>query len=306
MTTVRSDYSKRDLVMLLALAGIWGFTFFFIELAIESLTPLWLVSVRTITGFVVLLAFAATRRVTPPRGRTLWGHIAVVAILGNVVPWTLVAWAQESITSSLTAVIYSLIPAMTLLMSVMVALERFTTRKVGGLLLALIGTIVVTGVDSNARVEPLAVSTVLMACLLLAAQVVYAKRFVMPRVTPLPMVTAQLGIAFVAATPIAVLADGAPDWERVTVQAIGAAVILGAIGTGVAFILYYGLIDRVGATNATLVTYLMPVIGIAAGWLFLNESISAALVIGSATIISGVWLAQRSTHHDAIPIVTGT
>lgn len=271
---------------------IWGFTFLFIKVSVEGLSPLWLVSVRTLSGFAVLSLALRVRRVSIPRDRVTWLHIGFLAIPANVIPWAMVAWAQHGVTSAMTAVLYSLIPLMTLTISVAISIESFTMRKLLGLVLASIGTALAVGFDLDSPGTGGAVVAVLVACALLAAGAVYAKRFVTPHVGALPMATVQLGIAFVVSTPVALLVDGPLVWDRLTAAVLAASLTLGAVGTGLAFLLYYLLIESVGATNATMVTYITPVIGIIAGGVFLDEPISATLLAGGAAIIGGIWVAQ--------------
>lgn len=283
-----------DVTQIAMLAAIWGFTFLFIKVSVAGLTPLWLVATRTASGFMVLVLALAVLRVPLPRGAITWLHLGFLALPANVIPWTMVAWAQQGVTSAMTAVLYSLIPLMTLLMSVLISIERFTLRKMIGLVLASVGTTVVVGLGLDTTNTLPAVFTVLAACALLAAGAVYAKRFVTPHVAALPMATAQIGIAFIISGPLALLIDGVPEWSALTPAVISAALTLGTVGTGVAFLLYYILIERVGATNATMVTYLTPVIGVIAGGVFLNEPIPLTLVAGGLVIIIGIWVAQSS------------
>jgi drug/metabolite transporter (DMT)-like permease len=156
---------------------------------VEGLTPLWLVSVRTLAGMVVLLLAVAARRVPVPRDRAMWLHIAFLAIPANVAPWAMVAWAQRGVTSAMTAVLYSLIPLMTLLISASVSLERLSTTKIVGLVLASAGTAVTVGFAPGEDGEALSVLVILAACALLASGAVYAKKYVTARVAALPMVT---------------------------------------------------------------------------------------------------------------------
>lgn len=293
MANLRSEFTPRATAAILVLALIWGFTFLLISLAVEEMTPLWLVAVRTATGFIALAAIVSVRRPHLPRRKGLWLHLAFLALPANVLPWTMVAWAQQTIASGLTAVLYSLIPMMTLLISVAISLERFTATKLAGLLVAAVGAVMVAGYDFAEPGHAGATLTVLLACSFLAAGAVYAKRFVSPYIRPLPMAAAQIGVATAISLIVATVVDGWPAWGAMGATPIAAAVTLGVLGTGVAFVLYYLLIDEVGATNATLVTYLIPVIGLLAGWLILDETMTVPLVVGALLIVSGVWLAQR-------------
>jgi drug/metabolite transporter (DMT)-like permease len=292
--TSRHRFSTATVTQICALGLIWGFTFLFIKVSVEGLTPLWLVSVRTLSGWLVLVLVLTIRRVTLQQDRAMWLHIAVLAVPGNVIPWAMVAWAQKGVTSAMTAVLYSLIPVMALIISAAISLELLTVQKVIGLVLASAGTAILVGFDLDSLVTLGAVSAVLVACALLAAGAVYAKKHVTPHVAALPMVTIQLGIAFAVSTPLALISDGPPKWSLLTPQVLAASITLGTVGTGLAFLIYYMLIERVGATNATMITYITPVIGIIAGGIFLNESIPASLLAGGIGIILGVWIVQSA------------
>ena len=303
MSERRSQFSATNVAQIAALGLIWGFTFLFIKVSVEGLTPLWLVSFRTLSGFVVLAVVVWARKVPLPRGRSTWWHLAFLALPANVIPWTMVAWAQRGVTSAMTAVLYSLIPMMTLIVAVAISLEVFSLRKLAGLVLASIGTVLAVGYDLDTPGTPSAVAAVLVACAFLAAGAVYAKRFVTPHVAALPMAAAQIGVAGLISTPLALIADGLPEWDLLTPAVLGASLTLGAVGTGLAFVLYYLLIDRVGATNATMITYITPVIGIIAGGVLLDEPIPPSLLAGAAAIVVGIWVAQtvRRETVDVLP-----
>lgn len=282
-----------DAAVLMLLAGLWGFTFLFIEIALEGLTPLWLVACRTLAGAAVLLVVVRVRRLVLPRRLTMWVHLLVLAVPSNVVPWTLVAWAQQTIPSGLTAILYSLIPVTTFLIAAVAGMERFTVRKIIGLLTAVVGTIVVIGEDAGMPGRTQASLAVVAAVACLAGGAVYAKRYVSPHIRPLPMAAGQISLAFLASAAAALLFAPFPTAAALTPGVVASVTTLGVLGTGLAFMLYYRLIDRVGATNATLVTYLTPVIGLLAGWLVLQERVGASLLAGAAIIIVGMWYSQR-------------
>jgi drug/metabolite transporter (DMT)-like permease len=108
-------------------------------------------------------------------------------------------------------------------------------------------------------------------------------------------------MAFLVSTILALAADGLPEWDLITPQVLGASLTLGAVGTGVAFLIYYTLIKNIGATNATMITYITPMIGVIAGGLILDEPITASLLLGGAAIVLGVWISQTRSR---LPIGT--
>lgn len=294
MLNASSDFTVKSAGVLLVLALTWGFTFLLISLAVEAMSPIWLVAVRTCTGFAALVLVLLWRRPPLPETRRMWLHLTFLALPANVVPWTMVAWAQQTIPSGLTSVLYSLIPIMTLVISVLLALEPASGIKIAGLVMAAVGAVMVAGYDFGVPGHALAVSAVIVACFCLAGSAVYAKLFVTDHVQPLTMATVQIGVAFVLSFGVAMVVEGWPEWNAMGTTPLLAAVILGVLGTGMAFVLYYFLIGDVGATNATLVTYLIPVVGLLAGWSLLDEELTAPLLAGAALIIAGVWIAQMS------------
>ena len=285
-----------ETLLLLALSSMWGLSFLFVELALRELGPVWIVAGRTGVGgsvLVVLLHLRGRRLPTVPR---MWGHLLVLGVINNAVPWTALAWAQQSLPSGLTALLMAIVPTSTLLVSALVGLERITRRRLIGLLLALagVGAIVADDLEQPGRV--VAVLVVVAATILYASGAVYAKTYVSGNLPPLVLATGQVLSAAVVTIPVALLFDPVrPVLSELTSTTLIAVGLLGALGTGFAFLLFYMLIERVGATNATMTTYLIPLVAIIAGALVLDERLGLAAAIGGGLIVTGIWLAQRGT-----------
>lgn len=297
-----SSFTAPDLGLFVALALTWGLSFVFIKTAVAEVSPLWIVAVRTIVGATVLLVILRLRGRTLPRDPRVWGHLVVLAIIGNTVPWAGVAWAQQFIPSGLTSVVNSLVPASTLAIAAGIGLERLTRHRIIGLVLAMTGTVIVVAGELGAPGGAAAILVVVIATTLYGASAVYTKRFVSDRHPPLVLATGQVLAAAVMILPVAWIVGPTPAWSTLSGGVVGSLAALGALGTGMAFLLFYVLIARVGATNATMVTYVTPVIGLVAGWLLLDERFGGNVIIGAAVIIVGIWLAQRQVapaHADA-------
>lgn len=291
--SVRSTFTPLDVAFFLGLSSMWGLSFLFIKVSVDQLSPMWVVAGRTGVGALVLLVILRLRgRWLPPPGRA-WLHLLVLATIGNAVPWGLVAYAQRSLPSGLTAVVNSLVPVSTLVVAAAIGQERMSARRVLGLVLALAGTTVVVWGELGTPGRGIAVLIVAGATLMYGGSAVYAKRFVSGRQRPLAVAAGQVVLALLVSVPVAWLIGPTPEWSELRPTVIGAVVALGAFGTGLAFLLFYLLIERVGATSATMVTYLIPVVGVLAGWLFLDEQVGLNLLVGAAGILTGVWLAQR-------------
>lgn len=287
--------TPRDTVLLLALAGLWGLSFLFIAIALRGLGPFWIVVGRTGVGALVLIGVLHLRGQRLPTSLRLWRQLLLLGIVTNAVPWTAVAWSQQTLPSGLVALLMAAVPSSTLIVSVLVGLERVTLRRVAGLGLALTGVALTVAADLGDPGRLLAIAVVLAATGMYASGAVYASRRVSGTASALTIATGQVTSAFVVTLPAALLLDAPPTAQALDPVVLGAVGALGALGTGVAFLLFYTLIERVGATNTTLVTYLIPLVAVAAGVLLLDERLAVATVAGGALIVAGVWLAQRGT-----------
>lgn len=299
-------YGPRETALLLTLSGMWGLSFLFIEFALEGMTPLWIVAARTLVGGAVLLVILRTRHGLLPRGWRTWRHLLVLGSVNNALPWAGVAWAQQELPSGLTALLMALVPTSTLLVAAAIGLERLTRVRVIGLLLALggVGLIVAEDLDQPGRV--LAVATVVVATILYAVGAVYAKRHVSGTLPPLALATGQVLAAATVTLPVALVVDGVPGGDALRVSVLGAVAALGVFGTGLAFLVFYVLIERVGATNATMTTYLIPLVAVVAGAIVLDERLALAAFAGGALIGIGIWLSQRSSARTAVDLVEET
>jgi drug/metabolite transporter (DMT)-like permease len=297
-TTTRSTFTPADAGLLLTLAAMWGFSFLFIKVAVDEVSPLWVVGVRTTVGAAVLLLVLRLRGRRLPRDLAIWGHLVVLATIGNAIPWTLIAWAEIHIPSGIAAVLNAIVPAATLAVAASIGLERLSRLKIAGLGAATLGTLVVVSGEALTLGRVLPVLAAVAATFMYAYASVHAKRHVSGREGPLAIATGQVLLAAVISVPVAWLVGPTPAWAELSLAAGGSLLALGALGTGAAFLVFYTLIERVGATNATMVTYLIPVVGLAAGWLFLGEHFGPHVFVGAAVIVCGIWLAQRERREE--------
>ncbi|MBS3942316.1 MAG: DMT family transporter [Actinobacteria bacterium] len=286
-------FAPADTALLLALGSMWGLSFLFIEIALRGLGPIWIVAGRTLVGAIVLLVALLARRQRLPRSARLWRHLVVLGIISNAAPWAAVAAAQREIPSGLAALLMALVPSSTFVVAAVLRMERVTPARVAGLLLALGGVGIIVAPDLGDRGRVLAIVTVVAATVLYAGGAVYAKRYVSGVAAPLVVATGQVGSAFVASVIMALAFDGLPTRAALRGDVVGAVVALGVLGTGLAFLAFYMLIERVGATNTTLVTYLIPLVAVTAGATFLGERFGLAELLGGVAIGAGIWLAQR-------------
>ena len=301
---VRSSFAPRDVALLVALSVMWGMSFLFIKVALEAVHPLWIVAARCVVGIAVLAVVLRLRGVPLPRGRRIWIDLTFLGALGNVIPWGLMAVATQYLPSGLVAVVNALAPTSTLLIALAVGLERWSVRRMVGLLVALVGTAIAVSSDLGAADQILAVLATVTATVAYGIGTVYAKQRVSGNHPPLAIAGGQVLMAMVLAIPVAAIFAPFPDLSAITWQIAGSLVALGVFGTGLAFLAFYTLIERVGATNSILTTYLIPVVALLAGAILLDESLTLVVVLGTVLTIGGVYLAQRQRHPTTVEAIS--
>lgn len=278
----------------LALSAIWGSSFLLIKVADRALPPTSVAFARVSIGAATLLAIAAIGRVRLPAGRRVWGHLAVVALIANVLPFTLFAYGETKISSVLAGIWNATTPLMTLLV-VLVALqeERPTRERALGLGLGFLGVLCLlgpwAGLGGGALRGDLAC---LGAAALYGVAFVYIRRFLTP--LRLSGVTLALGQLICATVELAVVVPFVGHRQGpVTAVVVLSLVGLGALGTGLAYVLSYRLIAVAGATTASTVTYVIPLFATVLGIAVLGEGLSWNEPLGAAIVLAGVAVSQR-------------
>jgi drug/metabolite transporter (DMT)-like permease len=289
-----SSFTLRDTGLLLLLALLWGNSFLFIKTAVAEVPPGWVVAGRLTIGSALLLGIVVVRRLRLPRDRRHLIALAAIGILGTAVPWTAQAWAQQALDSGLVAVLNATTPIATLVLAIGFGIERLYTARVVGLTVAILGSLVVIGGELSAGGPLAALLVATLAPFGYGLGGVITRREISGKVATMPAVAAQLAMGGVFLTAAAFPLEGPPPSVAELSPIVTAALLaLGLLGTGVAFIIYFTLIGRVGATNASMVTYIVPIVGLAAGALFRGERFGPNVFVGAAILIAGVYLAQR-------------
>ena len=278
--------SRRDLGLLLALSAIWGSSFLFIKLGVDELEPSVVVLVRVAVGALVLLPLVAGRGGL----RGLRGHlvpIVALAALNNVLPFWLLAFAETRIDSGLTAVIQAAAPIFTVLLASWIdRTQRVHGARLVGVGVGFLGVVLLVGVQEGGQL--VGALAVIGTALCYGGSVLYAGRTVARSLPPLQLSFGQLAVSAVLAAPFGIAQ--APD-ELPSAGAIAAVVALGALGSGLAYLLYFTLIASAGASRAILVTYLVPAFALVYGAIFLDEEITTSALVGLALILGGTALA---------------
>jgi drug/metabolite transporter (DMT)-like permease len=288
---IRNVMNGRDWATLIALALIWGGAFFFIGVAVHQVAPLTYVWVRLTVAAAAMWLYLWWRGQPAELPRSVWGAILVLALFNNVVPFILFGWGQTRIASGLASILNATTPIWGVVVAhIFTRDERMTGRKLAGVLLGFAGVAVMIGpaVLTTLGGDTLAQLACVTAALCYALSGVWARRFKKMGVSPVTVTTGQLSAGALVMLPIALLIDQPwtqplPSWG-----AIAAILALALVCTAFAYILYFRLIDSAGATNALLVTLLVPPIAILLGSLFLNEVIAPRDFAGMALIALGL------------------
>ncbi|SFK14702.1 DMT family transporter [Streptomyces pini] len=283
-----------------ALSLIWGFSFLLIKIGTHGFAPLQVTLGRLVFGTAVLGAVLLVRRERLPRGLHTWGHLAVSAFLLNALPFTLFSYAELTISSTLAGICNATTPLWGMLLS-LVALsdDRPTRRRVAGLGIGFAGVLTVLGAwQGFDGQDPAGTAMALVAALSYAVGWVYVRRTLAGAGgSNVAMAGSQLLLGTLQLAVVTPLFTSFPaSFPAGPLLAVAA---LGALGTGVAFLLQYGLVAEVGPTTATLVTYFIPVIATAAGVALLDEHLAWSTPVGALVVLVGAALTQSRTQDRA-------
>ena len=282
--------SRRHLIMLLALAAIWGSSFMFITIALRDLAPSTLILFRMGSGAVALAFYI---KATGRSFRALLPYAWPLAFLGLVntaVPFFLIAWGQQYIDSGLAAVFNASAPLFTAVFAIAYdQSQRVSGMRLAGVVLGFSGVVLLVGFEVSGGERAVAGGLAVVgagACYALGG--LYAgRRF--PGLQPSLVAFGTLVWSTLYVLPFGVAQASSLGWE-----AVGSVLYLGVAATGVAYLLYFGLIAGAGASKAVLVTYLVPSLALIYGAVFLDEHVTALALAGLALVLAGVALGTGS------------
>ena len=286
-------------LLLVLLGVIWGTNFLFMKLAVNVIPSLEVAWLRTLFGAIPITVFALFRRSLDWRDWRHLHHFTAMALLANVGPYVLFVIGTEHLPSGIVGAISGAIPFITAgVVAVALPSEVLTRSKLIGIAIGFAGVLLVAplGVGMGAAIGAtslLGVAATLGGALSYALALVYAKRFIAPLgMSAVRLASYQMAIAFILMAPFA--APG--HWAGLADHPLaltGLVIGLGLLGTGVAFVIYYNLIQTLGALKAASVYYIPPVVALAVGAIFAGESVGLKHVGGALLIMAGIFYANR-------------
>jgi drug/metabolite transporter (DMT)-like permease len=280
--------NARQFLILLVLGLIWGASFLFIKVAVVTIPPFTVAFGRTALAALILYVVLRYRGLKLGSWGHLWGAFLVLGLFNGAIPYTLITWAEIHIDSGLAAILNALMPLFTVLLAHFFTRdEKLNWMKVIGIflgflgILALIGPAVLKGLGTHVIGQLAVVGAAL--CYAMAA--IYGRR--LKEIPPLVSATGQLIGAALLTLPLSFIID--KPWQlSVTLLSLGALACLSLLGTALAYILYYYLLARIGATNVSLVTYLLPITGVFWGALLLGERLHWSAFLALVLILAGI------------------
>jgi drug/metabolite transporter (DMT)-like permease len=297
------DVTRKALLLFIAASVIWGSSFLFIRLAVEHMPPATVVFGRTLLGAAFLVPLAASRRAF--RGvRPVIVPIIVVALLDMAAPTFLTAWGEQHVSSSVAGILTATDPLFTAVLALwLIRSEVPDRRRTAGLIIGFVGVIALLGIDLHgSAIELLGAGAVILSALGYAGAALLYRRWLADQaaLAITALMTVVSGLVFLPPAAIDLPRHIPPS------SSILALATLGIVNTGIAYWLFYLLIDEAGAATASVITYVMPVVALFLGVGLLGEQLTIGAVAGLILIAVGAWLATRrqatpSTDADSGP-----
>jgi drug/metabolite transporter (DMT)-like permease len=277
-----------ELLLLFVLATLWGGSYTFIKLGVATIPPVTLIAGRTLIAGVLLLVIMAWRGVRMPKDAATWRRFLFQACLNNVIPWTLIAWAERSVDAGLATILNSTSPILTFFLTLALARQDAPTlRKLLGVVAGMAGICLIIGVQAlhGLGEQLLAQIAIVTATICYAGGAVFSRGF--KGLDPMAPAAGSLLCGAVVLLPVSVIAER--PWTLMpSVISVLALLGLAIFSTAIAFVIYFRLIQTLGSVGTTAQAYLRVPIGVAFGVLLLGERLSPTAWVGLVGVVIGV------------------
>ncbi|MDA7702090.1 DMT family transporter [Gammaproteobacteria bacterium] len=277
-------------VLLIFLGALWGSAFMFIKVATPEYGPVALVNARLIIASLIFLPILLRKKYLPLLA-PIWKHVLVLSVINNMIPFTLFSFASLGSSSNILAILNATTAFNTMVIAYFWINESVTFKQIVGLILGFIGVIILVNPQNS---EATLISSI--SCLVAAAFYSLSTVFIQKnsaKTNKLVLIGWSIVFSAVLMMPISYiyLPESIPSFE-----ANISALWLGAVSTGLGFLGYVRLIDKIGAVKTSIVAYFLPVFGILWGYIFLDEKISISVVIGCLVVLMGIFLATSNNN----------
>ena len=284
---------NRNLILLLLLTTCWGPSFLLIKVALEELPPLFLAGSRIALGALTLNMIRLIKGVAFPSKGTFWRDVLITGIFAQALPFSFINWGEQFVDSAMASLLNGLTPLSTIFLAhFLLSDEKMNRRKVAGISLGLAGLMILVLPDLMAGMKATVwgIAAISTAALSYGVGLVYARKH-FQGYDPILAPSAQLMTVGLYLLPIGYFSWDAPVFAISTATLLSVAV-LGVMGTGLAFLVYFKLLSTAGAGYVSSSTFILPIYGIVLGVIFLGETITFWMIAGAATILLGVAVAN--------------
>ncbi len=294
--------NRREAAMIVALSLIWGASFMFIKVADRQFDPAALVFFRLLLACFVMVpvAFGVLGRELLVQARLVWGRLIMLGLVNTAIHFLLISWAETRIDSGLAAILQAAAPIFSAIIVIRFGHERVTGYRLAGVLIGFAGVALLVG--SPGKGGLLAALAVVLAALAYACGATLGSHALVGT-PPLVVGAVSTTAAMIATAPLGLarLPSALPGWKE-----NASIVVLGIVGTGIAYIILFALLRTAGPSRTILITYLIPGVAVLYGVLLLGEVVRAVSLGGLALVLAGVALASRSgrtaTRGSATPV----
>ena len=304
MTSTRTSLPK-ELALLLVLSTLWGASYSFTKIGVETIPPLTLIAARTLIAGTILVAIIQWRGLTLPGEASTWRRFLFQACLNSVVPFTLIAWAQQTVDAALATILNSTSPVFTFLLSLLVARhEPVTSLKLFGVAAGVAGICLIVGVQALGGIGQALWSqlAIVAATVCYAGAAIFGKGF--KDLDPIMPAAGSMICAAAVLVPASLIADR-PWTLSPSMESILALLALSVFSTALAFAIYFRLLQTLGSIGTTAQAYLRVPIGVAIGVMLLGEKLSSTGMIGLLFVIAGVAAMTIPARKASIGELTG-
>jgi len=288
----------REHLLLVVLATLWGASYTFIKVGVETIPPVTLIAGRTLIAAALLLALACWRGLALPRDAATWRRFLIQACLNSAIPFTLIAWGERTVDAGLATVLNSTAPIFTFLLTAAVTRhEPVTARKLVGVASGIVGVCLIVGVEalSGFREQLLAPLAIVAATVCYAGAAIFGKTF--KELDPILPAAGSLICGAAILGPASLVID--QPWTLAPSRESMLALIgLSVFSTALALVIYFRLVQALGSVGVTSQAYLRVPIGVAIGITFLGETLTLAAWIGLACVVIGVAAMTISSAKD--------
>ena len=288
MTNAPARNLTVELALLALLATVWGASYSFIKIGVETIPPVSFIAARTIIAGLLLLALLRLRGVALPRDAAAWRSFLVQACLNSVVPFTLIAWAEQTVDAGLATILNSTSPIFTFLLTVLIIRhEPATARKLFGVGAGLAGIVLIVGFQALGGLghELLAQLAIVAATICYAGAAIFGRRF--QGFDPMVPAAGSMICGAIVLLPVSLAIDR--PWQIApSTDSLLALLALSVISTALAFVIYFRLLRTLGSVGTVAQAYLRVPVGVAIGIIFLGEAPGPAAYAGLVCVVVGV------------------